>query len=128
MTKRTVSPFARHMRLMLANNPSISMLQIANHWKNLSDSERERYKTINHHSQPLLETRSAPTLVGKDEETDLETQSCIICMTNKKVVALVPCGHTCYCISCSKSSGGKRLSNTCPICRAQVVTAIVVRM
>src|SRR5437868_231382 len=192
MTERVVSGYQRHMALMLANNPSISMLEIAHHWKDLSQSERKCYEKPGPFSQLLLkihrvrrslgmsaresdreiqpnvqilfneyalaqenqlasvsarararacararalacagaDTAVAPGLsrvlaglTGKDEETDLETQSCVICMTNQKVVALVPCGHTCYCIGCSKFSDGKGISTTCPICRAQVVTA-----
>jgi hypothetical protein len=51
---------------------------------------------------------------GDDEVT---TESpCVICLTNKKVIASINCGHNCLCISCSKCIYNLT-SPKCPICR-----------
>ena len=36
-------------------------------------------------------------LKGGDEESS----ECIVCMTNKKDTAIMPCRHMCLCVSCA---------------------------
>jgi hypothetical protein len=40
---------------------------------------------------------------------------CVVCNEKKKEYAVVPCGHLCYCASCSVKS-----IENCPICRTEV--------
>lgn len=44
-----------------------------------------------------------------------EQSNCVICLTNAKSIALLPCRHMCICSTCSSTQ-----LNTCPICRAKV--------
>ena len=43
---------------------------------------------------------------------------CVICMTEKRVTALVPCWHRCVCETCAPQFVG----STCPLCRQLVET------
>ena len=43
---------------------------------------------------------------------------CVICMTEKRVTALVPCWHRCVCETCAPQFVGA----TCPLCRQLVET------
>jgi len=51
-----------------------------------------------------------------DECEDVEQLACPICISNKKKVALMPCGH-CVCFGCSKSMLERTEQKTCPVCR-----------
>ena len=42
--------------------------------------------------------------------------ACALCMGNPACVALVPCGHVCYCEGCA----GAAAEETCPICREEI--------
>lgn len=48
-----------------------------------------------------------------------EESECLICMTDAKVVALLPCKHVCYCEECVKEVQKKPRSE-CPVCRTPV--------
>uniref|UniRef100_A0A6B2LWW0 RING-type domain-containing protein n=1 Tax=Arcella intermedia TaxID=1963864 RepID=A0A6B2LWW0_9EUKA len=43
-----------------------------------------------------------------------EKQACVVCLTDKKAMVFVPCGHMSCCVNCSG-----RVS-TCPVCRAAI--------
>ena len=59
----------------------------------------------------------------KQKEEDLERYAneegpnsvCVICMSARSKVVMVPCGHKCICVTCSNNKG---LKPTCPVCRA----------
>ena len=42
---------------------------------------------------------------------------CVICMDERRTVAIVPCGHVVYCKTCVKRHW---LPTECPICRGQL--------
>ena len=48
--------------------------------------------------------------------TEEEPAVCLICLENEKAIALVPCGHVCFCITC----GPLNTATTCPVCRREV--------
>ena len=50
------------------------------------------------------------------------TNQCVICMAAPATWACVPCGHQCCCVSCMNSLRNGLME--CPICRAQMTTAI----
>ena len=50
---------------------------------------------------------------GEDEGAE-----CIICMTDPREYAVLPCGHFCLCASCQASM--LRPNSTCPLCRNPV--------
>lgn len=59
--------------------------------------------------------------IGKSEETFDETGSgeeCVICMTEPKDTAVLPCRHMCLCSECAKAL--RVQSNKCPICRQNI--------
>lgn len=63
-------------------------------------------------------------LSGIDQKADIaQASECVACTENQKRVALVPCGHQCLCIACAKQLPKPYI---CPICRAAVVSALVV--
>ncbi|RYG40958.1 RING-HC finger protein, partial [archaeon] len=53
--------------------------------------------------QPVFSSSSA-----SDELT------CVVCMSDRPTVCLLPCGHLCLCGSCMEEGG----LSTCPVCRA----------
>ena len=44
-----------------------------------------------------------------------DDELCLICMTEKKNMAFIPCGHLCICEGCSKKYEG----NKCILCRKE---------
>ena len=51
---------------------------------------------------------------SEDEEESDNEKTCKICFEKKINTAVVPCGHACMCIGCSKSVMEKNAK--CPIC------------
>lgn len=50
-----------------------------------------------------------------------ETQGlCVICLTEPKTTALLPCGHYCVCMDCGTSLRITPGRNRCPLCRSEV--------
>jgi len=57
----------------------------------------------------------------KDEPADDTGLACIICLTNKKIIALIPCGHVEYCYNCVKqNSQNSVVTERCPHCDIQI--------
>lgn len=54
--------------------------------------------------------------VLKPSNTKLE--DCVICLTEERQVACMPCGHLCNCVSCGYSL------STCPICRQKIQSLV----
>jgi len=57
---------------------------------------------------------------GNDQETEDRAKACVICASNEKQCASVPCGHLLYCISCAN----KRQESKCPMCRKSMKQVI----
>ncbi|QDZ17524.1 hypothetical protein HOP50_01g00330 [Chloropicon primus] len=53
--------------------------------------------------------------VAGDESAKDASDGCVICMSSKKLVVLVPCGHSSICRKCS------RRLDTCPFCRQPII-------
>lgn len=57
-------------------------------------------------------------MVADEKVSDGESLSvedlCAVCMSRRRVCALLPCGHVVVCFSCSQ-----RIQQTCPMCRSQ---------
>ncbi len=47
-----------------------------------------------------------------------EEQSCVICLTRRRNVVILDCGHICACRTCAEQV------NICPICRADIVRLV----
>ncbi|XP_074646533.1 mitochondrial ubiquitin ligase activator of NFKB 1-like [Tubulanus polymorphus] len=57
------------------------------------------------------------------EDTDGQLQHCIICLTNRRDVVLLDCGHICTCAECAVMLPAPR---RCPICRTDIREVIPV--
>ena len=55
----------------------------------------------------------------------IDTQECVICMSEKTTCIIVPCGHKCLCSICSITLR-KNYSSKCPICRIDITNSIEV--
>ena len=47
-----------------------------------------------------------------------EDQSCVICLTQRRNVVILDCGHICACRACATQL------DTCPICRAEIIRLV----
>ncbi|XP_021750318.1 probable E3 ubiquitin-protein ligase LUL3 [Chenopodium quinoa] len=53
-------------------------------------------------------------------------KECVICMTEPKTTAVMPCRHLCMCSECAKELGLQ--SNKCPICRQPITELIEIKI
>merc|ERR1711916_131793 len=51
-------------------------------------------------------------VVNEDED---ESNECVVCITDPRDTAVLPCRHLCLCAPCAKQL--RQRSNRCPICR-----------
>jgi serine/threonine protein kinase len=51
-----------------------------------------------------------------------EMYECVVCLTERKSHAMVPCGHACACEACASSIMAS--TRECPVCRASVSQAL----
>ncbi|KAL9356143.1 hypothetical protein Peur_049396 [Populus x canadensis] len=62
---------------------------------------------------------------GVDGETD-SGKECIICMTEPKDTAVLPCRHMCLCSGCAKELRSR--SDRCPICRQLIQELMEIKL
>ncbi|KAK7832271.1 putative e3 ubiquitin-protein ligase lul4 [Quercus suber] len=53
-------------------------------------------------------------------------KECVICMTEPKDTAVLPCRHMCMCSECAKAL--RLQSNKCPICRQPIEELIEIKI
>ncbi len=51
-----------------------------------------------------------------EEGDDMSTSECVVCLTNKRELAILPCRHMCVCRACAAECIQSQDSR-CPICR-----------
>jgi hypothetical protein len=78
-------------------------------------AEEERKKAEEERKKAEEERKKVEEERKKIEEDD-EKGKCICCMDNDAKVALIPCGHQCFCRPCFEKINSRR-NNDCPICR-----------
>ena len=61
-----------------------------------------------------------PQDVAAAAPSEGEPQHCVICLTQPKSHAFVPCGHQCACSDCATAVAKGGRAAKCPICRARV--------
>ena len=67
----------------------------------------------------LSDIGSALTGKNDDAATSVATAlQCVVCMTNERSMACVPCGHRCLCDACGKHEAA---GDRCPMCREPVM-------
>jgi hypothetical protein len=52
--------------------------------------------------------------VKKDNDDTSPANPCVLCLTEEKRLACIPCGHLATCVSCGHSL------RSCPICRRKI--------
>lgn len=53
-----------------------------------------------------------------------DQDDCVICMSEPKTHAMIPCGHRCICEDCATTVSKSHRMAPCPICRATVQTIV----
>jgi hypothetical protein len=56
----------------------------------------------------------------QDIADDDPEHQCVVCLDNRKVVAILPCAHLCVCYECSK------MVDACPLCRGAKEALLVI--
>ncbi|KAF5191768.1 E3 ubiquitin ligase protein [Thalictrum thalictroides] len=68
--------------------------------------------------------------IAKSEETSFDDsdggKECVICMSEPKDTAVLPCRHMCLCSECAKEL--RLQTNKCPICRQPIEQLIEIRV
>ncbi|KAF9605537.1 hypothetical protein IFM89_017556 [Coptis chinensis] len=68
--------------------------------------------------------------IGKSSETSFDDsdpgKECVICMSEPKDTAVLPCRHMCMCSECAKEL--RLQTNKCPICRQPIEELIEIRV
>jgi len=59
---------------------------------------------------------------------ETENEECVICLTERRSMVCVPCGHRCFCETCAKALRRRSVPSLtkCPICRTTITTVIQV--
>jgi len=67
-----------------------------------------------------------PSLEKPEPAHEDQKDECRICMTNQKVITLVPCGHLCACYPCMQELYNRAFPEKfkCPCCNASVDKAV----
>ena len=50
----------------------------------------------------------------QDQSTEAPSNPCVLCLTEEKRLACIPCGHLATCVPCGHSL------RSCPICRREI--------
>ena len=82
---------------------------------------RPGVKEDTHSRRPV--TPTAPEYFEEDRDDLRENDVCVICMTERKFYAIIPCGHLLFCESCSKSVM-QNVQALCPLCRGKINSTI----
>eukprot|EP00667_Euglena_gracilis_P017515 EG_transcript_18470 len=59
---------------------------------------------------------------GSSEE--IEGDTCVICISQRRNTTVMPCRHMCLCSECAEQLRGQ--TNKCPICRAQIERLVTI--
>ena len=77
---------------------------------------------------PLQFPPSVPGVGAAASAAEDDSANCVVCLTEAKTHACVPCGHLCLCAGCtdllkmdaSRRSRGRGRKPACPLCRSPV--------
>ncbi|CAF2117337.1 unnamed protein product [Rotaria magnacalcarata] len=66
-------------------------------------------------SSAQIETKTTEqTNIIEDRKQSIPSNPCLICLTEEKQLACIPCGHMTACVACGHSL------RSCPICRREI--------
>lgn len=95
----------------IENHPSICQTTKTNQKRNASNQESEPF--LNRSDEIDVLKNSSSNL--HQSSSDLNENTCVICLTDHRHVLLLPCRHLCLCNTCAENL--KFQSANCPICR-----------
>lgn len=81
-----------------------------------SSSESTTQATINSNQQGAKATKPNKSMPSDHNQTSDSSASnpCVLCLTEEKRLACIPCGHLATCVPCGHSL------RSCPICRREI--------
>ncbi len=65
-------------------------------------------------SQSSVESTTTSAAPDQDQSAGTPSNPCVLCLTEEKRLACIPCGHLATCVPCAKSL------RLCPICRREI--------
>jgi hypothetical protein len=90
--------------------------------RSISDSEVRDQSVSSHSASIPIATVTAPSeFVGVANDDD-DDDTCIVCMSAKREVALVPCGHLILCSRCCHKLSTS--TKKCPVCNGTFREAV----
>jgi len=100
--------------------------------RDVIDMTDEDNRASNDERAPTLRDLHVEALVDtvkevKKEKIDLEARledvvGCVVCISNPRSIAVLPCTHACLCAGCAASI--QAASGQCPICRANITGTV----
>ncbi len=65
-------------------------------------------------SQSSVESTTTSAAPDQDQSAGTPSNPCVLCLTEEKRLACIPCGHLATCVPCGESL------RSCPICRRAI--------
>ena len=95
--------------------------------RSLSEEEEEEEDSettiIEEENTPTTTTTTLLPEEEADEEMCTEAKpDCVVCLERTAKTAIVPCGHVCLCVTCSRAL--TKLGQPCPLCRRNMTGVI----
>lgn len=56
--------------------------------------------------------------ISSPETVNIKLEECVVCLTEEKQLACMPCGHLCTCVPCGYAL------RTCPVCRQKIQSLV----
>lgn len=111
-----------HMALQM---PPPSRDQVRNAVQQTLQCQMIRQKVVIDRKEYLLQEIYGLADLGKDDSRHDESsqgEPCVICLTDPRTTAILPCRHLCLCQECAQqlSIGAQVQGDTCPICRGRI--------
>jgi hypothetical protein len=75
---------------------------------------------VNGVQYPLTEVYGLAELGGKDHNDATAGEPCVICLTDPRNTAVLPCQHMCVCEECGEQLRFQMRQEKCPICRGEI--------
>ena len=108
--------------ILTVPNPSDAEMTTSS--QSLTNESTSSQSSVDSTSKPAAtgnqgETKPIKTLTPAPTEQDQSTNStpsnpCVLCLTEEKRLACIPCGHLATCVPCGHSL------RSCPICRREI--------
>jgi hypothetical protein len=84
----------------------------------INESTSESTATGNQGERETIQTTTSTTPDQNQSDDSNPSNPCVLCLTEEKRVACIPCGHLATCVPCGHSL------RSCPICRREIQTFV----